>query len=94
MTKYTAGPWTENACEIQAQDGSAICEMLLRPEDPGANYPYSPETDANSRLICAAPELLDALETLLLSTERDDMNFRVRAMAAAREAIAKAKGGE
>ena len=47
-----------------------------------------------ARLFVAAPELLAALETLLLSTERDDMNARVRAMAAAREAIAKAKGGE
>ena len=52
------------------------------------------EVQANAHLIAAAPELLDALETLLLSTERDDMNFRVRAMEAAREAIAKAKGGE
>ena len=47
-----------------------------------------------ARLFVAAPDLLAALETLLLSTERDDMNARVRAMAAAREAIAKAKGGE
>ena len=47
-----------------------------------------------ARLFVAAPELLAALETLLLSTERDDMNARVRAMATAREAIAKAKGGE
>jgi hypothetical protein len=52
------------------------------------------EVQANAHLIAAAPDLLDALETLLLSTERDDMNFRVRAMAAAREAINKAKGGE
>jgi len=50
--------------------------------------------DDGYRLYQAAPDLLDALETLLLSTERDDMNFRVRAMAAAREAIEKANGGE
>jgi|APSaa5957512535_1039671.scaffolds.fasta_scaffold293603_2 hypothetical protein len=47
-----------------------------------------------ARLFVAAPDLLAALETLLLSTERDDMNARVRAMAAAREAISKAEGGE
>ena len=50
--------------------------------------------DNGDRLYQAAPDLLDALETLLLSTERDDMNFRVRAREAAREAIAKAKEGE
>jgi hypothetical protein len=90
MTNHTTGPWTENACEVQAPDGSPICEMLARPED--ADKWGRHHADANSRLICASPDLLAALETLLLSAERDDMNARVRAMAAAREAIAKAGG--
>tara|TARA_R100000353_G_scaffold174693_2_gene143225 strand:- start:87 stop:377 length:291 start_codon:yes stop_codon:yes gene_type:complete len=65
MPTHTLGPWTENACEIQAEDGSPICEMLVRPEDSGVNYPYSPVADANSRLICAAPDLLNALGEML-----------------------------
>ncbi len=58
----TPGPWVENACEIQAPDGTPICEMLSRPEDSGVNYPFAPVADANSRLICAAPDMLDALQ--------------------------------
>lgn len=61
----TAGPWVETACEVQAVDGTAICEMLSRPEDSGVNYPFSPVADANSRLICAAPDLLALCERLL-----------------------------
>ena len=63
-------------------------------------------TDEEAQLIAAAPEtasqrddLLAALESLLDATERnvlhvDEMNARVKAREAAREAIAKAKGGE
>ena len=64
MSKHTPGPWTENACEIQAQDGSPICEMLARPDDSGVNYPYSPVADANARLIAAAPEMLGVLRAV------------------------------
>ena len=103
MPKYTAGPWTENACEVQAQDGSPICEMLARPEDPGANYPYSPEADANSRLICAAPELLGALITTLdlaVGHACDSRGIRPAEceewpwVKQARKLIAKVNGGE
>ena len=52
---HTPGPWTENACEIQATDGAPICEMLARPED--AEKWGRHHADANSRLICAAPDL-------------------------------------
>ena len=87
MGKHTPGPWTENACEVQAPDGTSICEMFSRPEDSGVNYPYAPEADANSRLICAAPDLLAALE-MILEGNRNGWIARVT-----REAIAKAKGG-
>ena len=60
MTKlHTPGPWTERDCEVQAPDGSAICEMLSRGEDtPKWGRPHA---DANSRLICAAPATLAAM---------------------------------
>ena len=57
-TLHTPGPWAEDSCEIQAADGSSVCEMLARPEDHetwGTGV-----ADANSRLICAAPDLLAA----------------------------------
>ena len=73
MTNHTPGPWTENSCEIQAVDGSPICEMLARPEDSGVNYPHRPIADANSRLICAAPDLLAALERLTAWGRMDEL---------------------
>ena len=93
MGKHTPGPWTENACEVQAPDGTPVCEMFSRPEDSGINYPYAPEADANSRLICAAPDLLAALESLHDACEHwEDQEDPV--LKSAREAIAKARGGE
>tara|TARA_R110002167_G_scaffold174992_1_gene374056 strand:+ start:45313 stop:45624 length:312 start_codon:yes stop_codon:yes gene_type:complete len=61
--EHTPGPWTERDCEVQAADGSSICEMLAREEDvPKWGRDHA---DANSRLICAAPDLLKALERTL-----------------------------
>ena len=103
MPNHTPGPWTENACEIQAEDSSPICEMLARPDDPGVRYPNSPEADANSRLICAAPDLLDALITTLELAVGHACDSRGITPAEcnewpwvkqARELIAKASGGE
>ena len=101
MTNHTPGPWTENACEIQAEDGSPICEMLLRIED--VDRFSSPASDANSRLICAAPDLLDALITTLELAVGHACDSRGITPAEcnewpwvkqARELIAKASGGE
>jgi hypothetical protein len=51
------------------------------------------EADDNSRLICAAPELLEVMEDILKYQVRNDwmdLPFWVRA----KNAVAKAKGGE
>ncbi len=89
-TKHTPGPWTENACEIQAADDSAICEMLARPEDT-EKWGYR-HADANSRLICSAPDLLAALEDLI-STFDIPTDAPGPCWDNARAAISKAKGG-
>ena len=89
MSAHTPGPWTENSCEIQAADGSPICEMLARPEDSDKWGHH--HADANSRLICAAPDLLAALVDLV-----DDVvsgEFYESRLIAAQEAIAKVRGG-
>ena len=96
MTDHTLGPWAENSCEIQAVDGSPICEMLARPEDSGVNYPHRAEADANSRLICAAPDLLAAMmaiQTIATAPINPNMDLKMIAKKAIK-AIAKAKGGE
>lgn len=55
---------------------------------------FMPEDEANAHLIAAAPELLDALETLFditpFATNDKDAEIRVRV----RALIAKAKGGQ
>ena len=97
MSKHTLGPWEASEgypsdiwhVDMPSRGYSVVVSRAEEDWDMAVE-----EVQANAHLIAAAPDLLDALETLLLSTERDDMNFRVRAMAAAREAIAKAKGGE
>ena len=97
MPKYTAGPWEASEgypsdiwhVDMPSRKYSVVVSRAKEDWDMAVK-----EVQANAHLIAAAPELLDALETLLLSTERDDINFRVRAMEAAREAIAKAEGGE
>jgi hypothetical protein len=95
MTNHTTGPWTENACEVQAPDGSPICEMLARPED--ADKWGRHHADANSRLICAAPDLLAALESLTEAASKQlpqgsdhDGLTNCDLLAKARAAIAKA----
>lgn len=91
IQSHTPGPWVEDACEIKSKDGSSICEMFARSEDDdkwGNDY-----ADANSRLICAAPEMLEALKAFVLSqyseqTVHDHEVARIKA----RAAIAKAEG--
>jgi hypothetical protein len=92
MSKHTPGPWTENACEVQASDGSPICEMLSRSEDTDKWGHH--HADANSRLICAAPDLLAAMEDVVASAQANCSGSLANAIDAGQEAIAKAKGGE
>jgi hypothetical protein len=92
---HTPGPWAENGCEIQAADGSAVCEMLARPED--ADKWGHHHADANSRLIAAAPDLLAALESIvsldLCCATLEEKRKADAVFAAARAAITQATGG-
>lgn len=94
MANHTPGPWTEYSCEVQATDGTAICEMLARPEDCGKRGRH--HADANSRLICAAPDLLAALMAIHCLAEspiNPAMDLKMVAKKAS-TAIAKARVGE
>ena len=96
MNKYTTGRWIHNAagygrgndfvldeCFV-ARDGDdvAICADIIDPEtgDP---------SEANARLIAAAPDLLEALECLLASVDHELYGI---AISRARKAIAKSRG--
>jgi len=58
MSEHTPGPWTSYTCthSIWADGKRAICFMT------GPRKKRDMERDANARLICAAPDLLSALQ--------------------------------
>jgi hypothetical protein len=94
--KHTAGPWRV----FDAFDNLEIVTDRLAAEDTRliVRFKGPPNAKANARLMTAAPDLLDALETLV---ERDrseaaESGFTDDEMSwleDARRAIAKAKGG-
>jgi hypothetical protein len=99
MTKHTPGPWKAEIDEQVPERGAVYVEgpqgwLNQAVADCGFN---DVETDeANARLIAAAPELLEALQSLVASCEKH-LAFRKPTnpvtrdrMAAARAAIAKA----
>jgi hypothetical protein len=80
--KHTPGPWSVRAYQIYADKGTRYGYCLIdcvrgRTQD---------ELEANTALIAAAPELLEALLYVLDCIERDDISD----MQPVREAIAKA----
>lgn len=89
MSKYTQGPWIATLkpagfVEIKSKSGDVITDVCVK------------NVINNSRLIAAAPDLLEALERLTRELEVD--NFFDRAgydcwIIMAREAIVKARGG-
>jgi hypothetical protein len=56
-TKYTPGPWTEDGFKVTAKN-KTICRVDL---DGGANA----FDNANAKLISAAPEMVEALQTIV-----------------------------
>jgi len=84
MSKHTPGPWRYDYApgycgELLAANGTTLAEFVTEP------------SEANARLIAAAPDLLEALETWLeqySSEEYEDCPEVVQT----RAAIAKATG--
>jgi len=87
--KHTPGPWTRNRAINTVDMGrySVICPF-------GADSKkHVSEIDANMRIISAAPDLLAALEAIIKMIGPYAGQGRMDAeIAAARSAIAKAKG--
>jgi hypothetical protein len=61
MKSHSKGPWKECGDEIKSAEGEVICQTFAVEGDEGMHH-FCGESDANSRLIVSAPELLDALK--------------------------------
>lgn len=84
MIKHTAAPWHQGGYEVQDDKGALICNL--------SGWRGEQQTLANARLIAAAPELLEALKTLIdmdVAYQRGDKVEQ--AVEAAKAAIAKAE---
>lgn len=95
MTKHTAAPWESTASTpedgfecffIHAGEGYSQRQIAT------VDGPQNDKGEANARLIAAAPELLEALKTLIdmdVAYQRGDKV--VQAVESAKAAIAKAE---
>jgi hypothetical protein len=91
-SKYTAGPWHVFRDEINDSDGLTVARVVRF-------VPlYREQSDANARLIAAAPDLLEALSGMVAVFAMNNAepielrNALQHQMAGARAAIAKAEG--
>ena len=98
-TKHTPGPW-----EIKPEEsnrnyirirGSLVGELYKIANVPLPDYDCerdAKECRANTRLIAAAPDLLEALQNLVDQCEQEPGWHQAPAIQSARAAIAKAEG--
>ena len=86
MTQHTPGPWKIDMDCIVTYDGAR--------EIAAVNPDYNPNFMADKRLIAAAPMLLEALETLMVSLEWAEKHQRTtyNGYETAKAAIRAAKG--
>ncbi|BCD83623.1 hypothetical protein PSm6_00300 [Pseudomonas solani] len=103
MSKHTKGPWEykgtlfgdRNISSEYGLDGERLVSGRQHIACiPSASSKHNPDYFAmflaNAHLICAAPDLLEALEKVLATTSSADMDYFALEMANA--AIAKARG--
>ncbi len=96
MSKHTPGPWGQDKWgSLQTEGGQDVLLRGITTISAGSDERIA-EAEANTRLIAAAPELLDALEdavnrlTSSLILLKCDDDFIKKETAKARAAIAKA----
>ena len=98
-TKHTPGPWrlsTSNPLAVNTSSAEMAIGIATTHGTDDSNYssffPSLEQAEANARLIAAAPELLDALQSLLARVSSDIIANQCwhEEQRAARAAIAKA----
>lgn len=83
-TKWTPGPWNGRDIKISDQEGAGISICFT--------YPPRDEYRANTHLIASAPELYEALDSIVRSAEENNAAINMPLIAAAKTALAKARG--
>lgn len=96
MSGHTPGPWSYRQADRISHGRAIRGAMVLRVKKGGTTVVADltgPDSDANARLMAAAPELLDALREAYAAMEPMHHEPVVsEALDAARAAIAKAGG--
>lgn len=86
-TKWTKGPWEARANRVYTTSGGEVA--VATKSDPSHRH----AANWTAHLIAAAPELYEALAELVSADMyMDDTNEKQDALAAARDALAKARG--
>jgi hypothetical protein len=82
---HTPGPWFASGTDVKPLgDRPFICWT-------GTPERALPEAQANARLIAAAPDMLEALENIILCCDADDSDSLANAVADALVIVAKIK---
>jgi hypothetical protein len=89
-SKYTPGPWSADEC----RSGFAVYayksgDVVVRTEDEEGRY-GAIDNEANARLIAAAPELLEALQEIIIAADGEGWSQLDASFTKARAAISKA----
>lgn len=79
MSAHTPGPWSVNLYEFTGRAAVVSETMHI------ASLTAKPETNANARLIAAAPELLEALR--YIACEQSGWTFKVDPLEHARSVV-------
>lgn len=90
--KHSQGPWTVNWGMRPPRIGGAESAEVTIVDMPHWDIDHWGERTANTHLIAAAPDLLEALECLVHRCEAEGCGTAWAPMTAAREAISKALG--
>lgn len=94
MSKHTPGPWRYWLCKDGSHDSRSDYVQIASGKTHVAQVRIVSTTEADMRLMVAAPELLEALRDLLEWFDDESKSPRPAPLKKARAAIAKAEGSE
>ena len=91
MSKHTPGPWT---AVIEKDDGHVVDTYVVDADEDVVVTPSAKLSEADARLIAAAPEMREVLIDILGWISRNEtVGMPTLLREKARAAIAKAEGG-